>query len=566
MADPRVAIVGGGLAGLAAAMPPCAEPVESATQRARFATLVTGLPLLQWDDTPYQHVAIGGGDARVLYATGLYVGSFPDPAEDESFAHRLMLLTPQPARVLAFGGLETGALRFCLQHPVQQLDLVHLDRRAFELVHGHLDPVDRAVLADSRVRIKFDDPRRYLSRSEDRYDLVLMLQPDPASLLLARNTTVELNRLVAARLAPRGVYVTRFTTGANVQAGETGALGASLYSSLREVFPVVHAAPGPDGLLVAGYASDAVTLDPQVLTSRCRRRGIASDVFVPELLPLLFPPERVATLELELAQAAASAAPTTDNRPVSFIHALTVRQQIANSGWTPLLEWASRNPVLLGLVALLPSLLLLLWQLLVRPQRALAAAVVHATAVTGACGMAWSLLLFFSLQTRVGLLYSQLGALTALFMLGLAVGGAWSTRSGASLPRAQALAVAAAALVAFAFCAFGWFAAWPAALAVAHAVLLAVAGAAAGMLFPAAASALLERGAQARVAAGLVEFADHAGAAGAALFAAVLLIPVLGLAQAAAVLVGLQLLALVVTAVALRRGARATHSSRTHLV
>ena len=126
--------------------------------------------------------------------------------------------------------------------------------------------------------------------------------------------------------------------------------------------------------------------------------------------------------------------------------------------------------------------------------------------------------------------------------------------------------LAAAALVALAFCGFGRLTAWPALLATAHALLLAVAGMAAGLLVPSAASALLERGAQARVAAGLVEFADHAGAAGAALFAAVLLIPVLGLAQAAAVLVGLQLLALVVTAVALRRSASATHSSRTHLV
>ena len=128
-----------------------------------------------------------------------------------------------------------------------------------------------------------------------------------------------------------------------------------------------------------------------------------------------------------------------------------------------------------------------------------------------------------------------------------------------SLLRAQTIALAAAALVALAFCGFGWLTAFTAVLATAHALLLALAGAAAGMLFPAAASALLERGAQARVAAGLVELSDHAGAAGAALFAAVLLIPVLGLAQAALVLVGLQLLALAVTAVALRRGARAIH-------
>jgi predicted membrane-bound spermidine synthase len=542
-------------AALAVALGPLAGRAEAATERLRFASLVQGLPLLDWDDTPYQHVTLGGGDVRSLFASGQYVSSFPDPTEDEGRAHRLMLLAERSTRVLALGGLETGTLRFCLQHPVAQLDLVALDRRAFELVARHLEPVDRVALDAPSVRVVFDDPRAFLARGADPYDLILSLQPDPATLLLARDTTVEFDRLVARRLGPQGVYVTRFSAGPNAQAGQTGLMGATLYRSLREVFAVVRATPGPDALFVAGQSPELVTLDPKVLGARWRARGIESEVFVPELLPLGWPRERVATLGRELEQAAARVEPTHDDRPVSFLYALTVRQRIARSAWAPALDWAASHRAWVVAAALGPSLLALALLLLVQARRRLGIAALHATAVTGACGMAWSLLLFFSFQTRVGALYSQLGALSAVFMLGLAAGGWWIGRQGdgpAALRRAQLVTLGGALLLALALPALGWWTASRIVLAAVHALLLGVAGVATGVVLPSAAGALLDAGAPTSGAASWVELADHAGAAVAALLAAVVVVPLLGLGRGAALLVALQVLAFAGSALAAR--------------
>ena len=540
---------------LLAASTPLASKLESATQRLRFGSLVPNQPLLDWVETPYEHIAIGGDEVRVEYAGGQYVASFPDPTEDESRAHRWMLLAEHPARVLALGGLETGALRFCLRHPVREIDLVVRDRRALEIVRRHLDPEDRAALEDPRVRLVFDDPRSFLGRGSDVYDLILRMQPDPATLLLARGVTVEMNRLVARRLAARGAYVTRLSVGPNVQAGETGTMGASVYRSLREVFEVVRAAPGPDGLLVSGTSREAVTLDPEALARRWRSRHIESEVFVPELLPWLFPPERVATLETELERASAGATLTTDNRPTAFIHALTMRQQLARSAWVPLLAWSKRHPLGLGLALLLPSLLLVGWQLGVRRGCRTQPVVLHATVVAGGCGMAYSLMLFFSFQTRVGVLYSQLGALSAVFMLGLALGGHWSARWPALL-RAQAVGVATAVLVTLFFALLDRLDPGRGTVAVAHAALLALAGVATGCVFPAAANRFIECGSGGAGAASRAELCDHAGAAVAAVLVAILFVPVLGLVYTGALLVVLQLLALVACAYAIRFGRR----------
>ncbi len=532
---------------LLCAVTPLAGRLETATQRARFATLAQGVTLLDWADTPYEHLAIGSREVLNLYAGGVYVKSYPDALDDESRAHQLMLLNARPSRVLALGGVDGGVLRFCLMHPVQRLDLVVLDRRAFELVARHLDAPDRTALADPRVHLYFQDPRRYLANSADPYDLILLLERDPATLYLARETTVQFARLVSARLAPGGTYVTRFTTGPTVQAGNTGRLGASLYRTLRDVFAEVRAAPGPVGLLVAGNSPDAVTLDPQRLAERWRERKLQSDVFVPELLPDLYPAERVATLGSELKRAAQRVAPSRDNRPLSFLYALSLRQQMAHSTWSRVLGWGIHHPRRLQVAAVAPSLLLLFWlvmrRLASRSRGSSTLVVMHATAVTGACGMAFSLMLFFSFQTRVGALYSEIGLLSALFMAGLAAGGAFAVRY-LSLAAAQAVSLGAGAVLALSFAlldrqgvSFGW-------VTLIHGLLLVLSGAATGAVFPAAVKALIHAHHSVQNAASVPQFADHFGAAVAAVFASIMFVPILGLTQAALTLCALQALAL----------------------
>lgn len=68
----RAGLIGGrrslawlGCALLLFAITPASTRVETATQRARFATLAPGVALLDWDDTPYEHVALGGGDVKI---------------------------------------------------------------------------------------------------------------------------------------------------------------------------------------------------------------------------------------------------------------------------------------------------------------------------------------------------------------------------------------------------------------------------------------------------------------------------------------------------------------------
>jgi spermidine synthase len=524
------------LALLAAALA-AALPLDDATEKIRFRSLAPETPLRSVRDTPYAHLTLGGDGPFVLFSSGAYAATFPDPFTSEGFAHLAGSLAPSPRRVLATSDLALGALRFLLLHGPERVDLIEPDPRALAFVRERLPEADRRALLDPRVCVVEDDPRRFLARSCDAWDLVLLLGPDPVTLSRARLLTVETFRAAAARLAPRGVLVVSLRTSAAALAGPTASLGGSVWGALRSAFPVVHATPGPDSLLVAGFDPSAVTLDPGIVAGRFHARRIAARAFVPELFPLLLEPGNVARLEAALDEAAGGVPSSRDDRPVSLLFALARRE----------LETASPAARALGALARLPAPLLVLLVLLPPTAVALRGLVAPApvtraarsgVAATGAAGMALSFLLLLSFQTREGRLYGALGALTAAFMLGLALGAAGARRLVAAHPApprrglfVPLLAVAGAfAAVALALPALARLSSAPLAAAFgAHALLLLATGAATGSLFPFATAVLLGEGRGVGASAAAFEAADHLGAAIAALLSGVALVPALGM-------------------------------------
>jgi spermidine synthase len=533
------------------------------TEALRFTGIAPGIPLQATVDTPYQHLDLGGDETQHVYASGQYASSFPDPWSAESLGHLVALLAPEPRRVLLLGGWERGLVPVLLRHPVEELFVVEPDERAFAFLVPRLPEADRAALRDRRVRVVHDDPRRFVAHGQvgGPFDLVVLLGPDPSTLLRARLATVEFFDLVARRLRPEGTVVMSVKTAPAALTGETAGLAGSLFRSLEEAFPVVTATPGPDSLFVAGFSKEAATLDPAVLGRRWAAHGVDSPAFDASLLPALLDPRRVSAEEGALRGVAEEAEPSRDDRPVSFLHALSRREQTTSGAAGRLVGAAFRLPLLLLVtLALLPSLLTLLRLPFSKAGAArVALAASHAVAVGGAAGIGWSLLVLFSYQTHAGALYGELGLLTGVFMLGLAVGAALARRllsigregrdAGASASRALrlclVLAVAFAATLPPALEAAGLAArgGGGAALA-AYGALLLAAGALTGAIFPIAAECRLAAGDGAGDAAGRLETADHLGAAVAALAGAVVFVPALGIERSAWVLAGLLALAL----------------------
>ena len=208
-------------------------------------------------------------------------GRFMTSEKDEFFYHEALvhpvaLVHPRPRRALILGGGDGGAAEELLKHGlVERITLVDLDAEVVEVARRELAGIHRGALDDPRVRIVCGDGDRFVSTTQDRFDLVLLDLTDPetpADPLYTEAFMAPLKRV----LAPGGAVVLHL--GAPFFEGEQV---RSLVRSLQRTFGIVS----PYGLHIPLYGAywgmavasdelDPLSLPPSELEERLRRRAI----------------------------------------------------------------------------------------------------------------------------------------------------------------------------------------------------------------------------------------------------------------------------------------------------
>ena len=424
-------------------------------------------------------------------------------------AHLMMLLHRRPKRVLAVGALADGTVTTLLEHPLERLDLVEEDPAAIRLLPRWYGAPLAAALADPRVHALAVDPVRAV-REGGPWDLVLLLDPDPASLRRNRTRTLELFGAIAGRLAPGGRVVVATSVPDTYLGGAGGRLLSVLAATLRTVFPEVRGVPGERTLLVAGASLDDLAR-PEILQRRWNGLGLDDPVFRAELVPVLLDPARAAVLDRFLA--AARGPVDTVRYPAAVLPAMALVEGRGLPRLAPALERLGREGVRVAeAAAVLLGVLLAAGGLVGRRAAGEAAAFAVGLGAMGAF-----VLLLAAWQSVHGSVFTEIGALTAGFMAG-AAGGAALASGRAARGRWHVLAFLGLALVLM-LAGSAVVVRVPAAIP----ALLVVAGGLAGLAFPGAA----ERTGEGSAAAGRGFAADEAGAALGALSCG-LLLPVVG--------------------------------------
>jgi hypothetical protein len=222
-------------------------------------------------------------------------------------------------------------------------------------------------------------------------------------------------------LRPNGIVIVRIAVPDTYLGGAGGRLAATIAATVREVFPVLDVIPGEEILIVATGPEGEIDLGEEVLADRLRERGLEGSELIPEMIPLLVDRERaVAALE----HLADPAPVNTIRHPRAVLLAGGLHEARARPALVRLvLEAERRGAWPLAAVLGVGVLLLLARSLFRRPP------VVTTAAAVGLCSMGWWLLLIASWQATRGSVYSEVGALTAIFMAGLAGGAAMAVRS-----------------------------------------------------------------------------------------------------------------------------------------
>ena len=482
----------------------------------------------KWAETRQQRLEASTGPPVALYTDGRLAASYPDPYTTLPRAHLMMLLHPAPRRILAVGCTADGSVEAMVRHPVTEIVLVDEDPQLARRL-GDWYPDDfRVVMSNPNITARSTDPLRAIRRQGD-LDLVVLADGDPISLRANRTRTVEFLRSCRRAMNEDGVLIMRVGVGDTYLGGVAGELLATLASTLSEVFPEVTAIPGESVLLVAGVRKGGLDTSLVTLFSRRLDRPEIGDQLHPALLTVLLDEDRRIGLAAFIDDAAQ--APNTRRHPRAVPIAARLHESRSRPGLaSSLAEIDRRLPIALGATAAAAVFSLIALGLA-------GGATIRATAaasVIGCTSMGWWMLLMATWQATRGSIYAEVGALTGVFMAGVAA-GAWASLRSGRQARVIPWIIGAGAGLSMTL-ATGLSEGAPLVLVP---VLLVIGGALTGAAFPGLGE-LASRNCGRR-GAGIAFAADEIGAAAAALVIGTIAIPSIGMTATA---VGLAVLGL----------------------
>jgi spermidine synthase len=508
--------------------------VDSASLRRQWA----GFELLEAHDSIYgQVVVVGDERQQSLFESGLLVFTHPDRASAEEAVHFALLEHPRPKQVLLIGGGAGGSLTEVLKHGVESVDYVELDPTIISTARRFFGPDLAERLDDPRVRIIEGDGRWFVKRTDKRYDVVILDLPEPYTAQINRFYTREFFAEVLRILDAGGIFGLRIGSAENYIPPELARLLRSLEETMASVFEDVLVLPGENSIFLAATDPGVLTADYGILSDRIEDRRLETLYVAPHSLPFRLEEERIGYLERSIA-GAPIARLNTDLHPISYYYDMILWSSRFQSGERAILERLTGIAlwqVALGLLIVTAGLVVVL----LRVPATHGIGVLAPVGTTGAAEIVFEVIALLSFQIIYGYVYARLGVILAAFMLGLVLGSLVSARRLAGSParwRSYVLNQCLITLYPLIFLGILFTLVGSSAgvrlFAAAELViplLTAGAGFLGGVQFPLAVALYLDLRPGARHVGGFTYAIDLSGAAGGALLASAVALPLLGI-------------------------------------
>lgn len=394
--------------------------LHQATLRQQWPGLVLA------NDSPYGRLIVSArGEQLAFYENGLL--SFETESTfAEQVVHLPLLAHPAPRQVLLIGGGIAGDVRELLRHPVQRVTYVELDPELIASARRVLPAEQAAVLDDPRLSLIAADGRQFVRTADASFDVILLDIPPPSSGALNRFYTHQFFAEARARLASGGILALGLPSAENYWSPELARRNASIYQTLRAVFPHILALPGEHVFLLASLRP--LEADPARFKARLMERQLEPRLVTPAYIEYLFGSDRFAQVDRQL-QTRVDVRLNSDLAPVCYYYELVLWlerfypwlrsafQFLAGLSWW----WTAVPVVLIGLAA--------------RWRRSWALPV--AVAGIGLIHMTLAVVILFAYQMLHGTVYAGVSLVITASMAGLAGGSALGNRWLARFPDAR---------------------------------------------------------------------------------------------------------------------------------
>ncbi|MCH9024606.1 MAG: polyamine aminopropyltransferase [candidate division Zixibacteria bacterium] len=186
--------------------------------------------------SPFQRIEVlqnnDFGKMLVLYGS-LMVADNDKNAYNEMLAHVPLFSHPSPKEVLIIGGGDCGCLTEVLSHPeVERCTMCEIDEMVVEVSKKHFPKLTKG-LDDKRSNLKFQDGKKFIEESDEKFDIVLLDLSDPIG-PAADLFQKTFHQTVFDRLNDDGIMVAQTESPFFNQKTIT-----LMYENLRDIFPIV---------------------------------------------------------------------------------------------------------------------------------------------------------------------------------------------------------------------------------------------------------------------------------------------------------------------------------------
>ncbi len=432
------------IATLISLWPSVNKKIETWTTRERWRSFST-LPLVYSVDSKYQNIGVAelSGQYNVFLNT-TFAFAFPNDDDNMVLAANLICQHPEPKRILIIGDALSGLAKFLLKYNISELVSVEIDPAVINTTLKFLPEEDKQILLDKRFKILLQDGRKYIDdliktneKGKDinflspNFDIVFIDVPEPSTLLLNRYYSREFFQALSKVMNPGGVVSLRATSSETYTHGIITQYTASVYRTLKSVFPEIVITPGMVNFLFASQTPGSVSDNPQVLGQRYENSRME-----PHKLRVVFRSLFPETQTRDMKQTLDSMIDiplNTDETPIACLYYNKIIGWYGESNIAGILEFFEQLKVrdVIFLVLLLFFIRLLIITISRKKQAAGKFLKFHTlTSVfsMGMTGLSFELVLLYMFQKDFGNIYYIVGFITAVFMFGLPLGAASANR------------------------------------------------------------------------------------------------------------------------------------------
>jgi spermidine synthase len=419
------------------------KKIDDYTATKRWGSF-SNLPYSYSIDSKYQNIVVAHlFSQHNLYLNTMLATVFPNDHDNMLTAAHLISQHGDPRRILVIGDAISGLAKYILRYDdIKKLISVEIDPKLVSTIFKFLPQEEKQTLQqDKRLEIIIRDGRKYVKdciikiRKKDRqhqpFDIVYINVSEPSTLLLNRYYTEEFFQDLAKILNNNGVVALRVTASENYNKGIINDYTASIYNTLRSVFPYTAISPGTRDFIFASRNIKSISDDPELLAKRYTKKNLA-----PRKLGLIFKSLYPQGKTQSVKEALLNNKQYIKNRDETPVSCFYYNKII---GWYGKSSGISENLEIFETISIKDIFIILLFLFVFRliyllvqkkkpwiKKKALRFHILVAIFSSGMAGLSLELVILYTFQNNFGDIYYIVGFIIALFMFGLPLGACTS--------------------------------------------------------------------------------------------------------------------------------------------